>query len=408
MKIFIKTFGCTANRADSIKIQQILSAQGHIFTDVIDSAELVVVNTCTVTQTTQRKVLKFIHSVSDSGKQIVAAGCLPAAQPEALADIKCQFVTPASIEDIPGIVGNSTINKESYAPILHGVTGIISISQGCAGNCSYCIVKQARGELVSRPISDIVIEMASLVQQGAKEIQLTSQDTAAYGLDTGHRLPALLEAVTGIEGDYMVRLGMMNPFTVLDIVDNVVESFHNPHIFKFLHLPIQSGSDQVLEHMNRRHTVGDFKYIVNKFRIRFPDIVLSTDFIVGYPTETEQDFNDTLELLNEVKPLKVNITKYSPRPKTPASLLYDMPDWKKKERTRTLSIRHHQINQKLLQNNIGKTVTLLTTEIGKNKSTIGRDLQYHNIVIKEDLPLGNWYEVEITESKTTYLIGKQI
>ncbi|TFH41841.1 MAG: TRAM domain-containing protein, partial [ANME-2 cluster archaeon] len=136
--------------------------------------------------------------------------------------------------------------------------------------------------------------------------------------------------------------------------------------------------------------------------------VLSTDFIVGYPTETEQDFNDTLELLNDVKPLKVNITKYSPRPKTPASLLYDMPDWKKKERTRMLSIRHHQINHKLLQNNIGNTVSLLTTETGKNGSTIGRDLQYHNIVIKEDLPLGSWYEVEIIDSKTTYLIGKQI
>jgi threonylcarbamoyladenosine tRNA methylthiotransferase CDKAL1 len=408
MKIFIKTFGCTANRADSIKIQQILSAQGHTFTDVIDSAELVVVNTCTVTQTTQRNVLKFIHSVSDSGKQVVAAGCLPAAQPEALADIKCQSVTPTSIEEIPGIIGNRTIKKESDDIILHEVTGIVSISQGCAGNCSYCIVKQARGELVSRPISDIAIEMASLVQQGAKEIQLTSQDTAAYGLDTGHRLPELLKAVTSIEGDYMVRLGMMNPFTALDIVDNVVDSFHNPHIFKFLHLPIQSGSDQVLEHMNRRHTVEDFKYIVNKFRTRFPDIVLSTDFIVGYPTETEQDFNYSLEFLNEIKPPKVNITKYSPRPKTPASLLYDMPDWKKKERTRTLSIRHHQINHKLLQNKIGKKVSLLTTEAGKNGSTIGRDLEYHNIVVKENLPLGSWYEVKIIDSKTTYLIGKQI
>ena len=346
--------------------------------------------------------------MSDSGKQIVATGCLPAAQPEALVDIKCQSVTSASIEDIPGILGNGTMMKEALIPILHGVTGIVSISRGCTGNCSYCIVKQARGELESRQISDIVIEMSSLVQQGAKEIQLTSQDTAAYGIDTGHRLPELLEAVTSIEGDYMLRVGMMNPFTLLDIVDKVVDSFHNRHIFKFLHLPIQSGSDQILEHMNRRHTVEDFKYIVNKFRTGFPDIVLSTDFIVGYPTETEQDFNDTLELFNEIKPLKVNITKYSSRPKTPASLLYDMPDWNKKERTRMLSIRHHQINQKLLQNNIGKTVSLLTTETGKNGSTIGRDLQYHNIVIKENLPLGIWCEVDIIDSKTTYLIGKLI
>ncbi|NOR59924.1 MAG: tRNA (N(6)-L-threonylcarbamoyladenosine(37)-C(2))-methylthiotransferase, partial [Methanosarcinales archaeon] len=341
MKIHIKTFGCTANRADSHRIMQLLASEGHVFIDNPDLADLVVVNTCTVTQTTQQKVLKYINSVSDLGKDIVVAGCLPAAQPDILDGIGCPSVTPASLDDITDIVGSNIVDSNGITapalynvPILEGVTGIVSISQGCAGQCSYCIVKQARGKLVSRPVPNIVDETRLLVRHGAREIQLTSQDTSAYGRDMSVKLPELLRAVTAVEGDYMIRVGMMNPFTVIDIIDDIIESFKDSHIFKFLHIPIQSGSDRVLQHMNRRHTSEDFKYIVDTFRNNFPGMVISTDFIVGYPTETEQDFIDTLELLKEIRPQKVNITRYSPRPNTPSSQLRDLPSWKKKERSR--------------------------------------------------------------------------
>ncbi len=423
MKIHIKTFGCTANRADSHRIMQLLASQGHVFIDNPDLADLVVVNTCTVTQTTQQKVLKYINSVSDLGKDIVVAGCLPAAQPDILAGIDCPSVTPASLDDITDIVDSKIVGSNIVSsnivdsngitapapydvPILEGVTGIVSISQGCAGQCSYCIVKQARGKLVSRPVPDIVDEIRLLVQHGAREIQLTSQDTSAYGMDMGVKLPELLRDVTAVEGDYMIRIGMMNPSTVIEIIDDVIESFKSPHIFKFLHIPIQSGSDRVLQHMNRKHTSEEFKYIIDTFRNNFPGMVISTDFIVGYPTETEQDFIDTLELLKKIRPQKVNITRYSPRPNTPSSQLRDLPSWKKKERSRKLTEVHHTINRELLRKRIGDTTHLLTTEVGKDNSTIGRDIYYNNIVVKEDLPLGNWYDVKITGSTITYLIGE--
>jgi len=413
MKIHIKTFGCTANRADSHRIMQLLASEGHVFIDNPDLADLVIVNTCTVTQTTQQKVLKYINSVSDLGKDIVVAGCLPAAQPDILDGIGCPSVTPASLDDITEIVDSNIVDSNGITapalynvPILEGVTGIVSISQGCAGQCSYCIVKQARGKLVSRPVPDIVDEIKLLVRHGAREIQLTSQDTSAYGRDMGVKLPELLRAVTAVEGDYMIRIGMMNPFTVIDIIDDIIESFKDSHIFKFLHIPIQSGSDRVLQHMNRRHTSEDFKYIVDTFRNNFPGMVISTDFIVGYPTETEQDFIDTLELLKVIRPQKVNITRYSPRPNTPSSQLRDLPSWKKKERSRRLTEVHHTINRELLRKRIGDTTHLLTTEVGKDNSTVGRDIYYNNIVVKEDLPLGNWYDVKITGSTITYLIGE--
>ena len=413
MKIHIKTFGCTANRADSHRIMQLLASQGHVFIDNPDLADLVVVNTCTVTQTTQQKVLKYINSVSDLGKDIVVAGCLPAAQPDILDGINYPSVTPASLDDITDIVGSNVVGSNGITapapydvPILEGVTGIVSISQGCVGQCSYCIVKQARGKLVSRPVPDIVDEIRLLVQQGAREIQLTSQDTSAYGMDSCIRLPELLRVITAVEGNYMIRVGMMNPFTVIDIIDDLIESFKDSHIFKFLHIPIQSGSDRVLQHMNRKHTSEEFKHIIDTFRNNFPGMVISTDFIVGYPTETEQDFIDTLELLKEIRPQKVNITRYSPRPNTPSSQLRDLPSWKKKERSRRLTKVHHTINRELLKKRIGDTTHVLTTEVGKDNSTIGRDIYYNNIVVKKDIPLGNWYDVKITGSTITYLIGE--
>ena len=404
------TYGCTANKADSLRMEQILTSLGHIFTDNLLSSDLVIVNTCTVTRTTERKVLKFINSLSKTGKRIVVAGCIPAAQFDVLNEIDCQTVTPSSLDDIANVVDERSMANfiRKTSPILKGVTGICSISTGCVGNCTYCIVKQARGELISRPLPEIVNEIASLLHQGAKEIQLTSQDTAAYGLDIGVRLPELLNAISRFDGDHMIRIGMMNPFTLLDILDDVIGTFGDPHIFKFLHLPVQSGSNSILAHMNRNYTVEDFENIVTKFRARYPGITISTDFITGYPAETDKDCQDTLRLLHKIKPQKVNITRYSSRPATKAAKEYDMPDWIKKERSRALTKEHHLINNTIFSKRVGENIRILTTEPGINNSTIGRDRNYTNIVVRERLPLGNWYNVRITEARKMYLIGKRI
>ena len=189
MKIYIKTFGCTANKADSLYIKKKITCTGHTFTDNVSSAGIVIVNTCVVTHTTERKVLKFIQSLSGSDKRIIIAGCLPAARPGLLKGIDYGLITPSSLDNIIEMVGDGDMIDQP--PVLEGVIGISSISRGCAGDCSYCIVKQARGELSSRPVPEITREIGLLLQQGAKEIQLASQDTAAYGLDIGVRLPEL-------------------------------------------------------------------------------------------------------------------------------------------------------------------------------------------------------------------------
>lgn len=407
MKIYIKTFGCTANRADSHRIVRLLSAEGHTFIDSVDMADLVVVNTCTVTETTQRNVLKYLHSIGPE-RSLIVAGCLPAAQPGKLNGIDCLSITPSSLDKVVKMIESEGQSRNKETPVLDNVTGIVSISSGCTGECSYCIVKSARGELESRPVNEIVMEVRQLLELGAKEIQLTSQDTSAYGLDTGQRLPELLQALTSLEGDHMVRVGMMNPFTALGIIDDLVDSFRDPRIFKFLHLPVQSGSDKVLEDMKRNHTAKEFRYIVERFRNEFPDMTLSTDIIVGYPTESDMDFRESVKLLDEIRPHKINITQYSPRPGTPASKLHDMPGWKKKDRSRIISKQHRSIGQELSRKKIGETVRILITEAGKNNSTIGRDLYYNNIVVREELPPGNWYVVKIIESRPFYLIAEKV
>ena len=246
------------------------------------------------------------------------------------------------------------------------------------------------------------------VRNGAKEIQITSQDTACYGMDIGYRLHDLLEDLCRIEGDFIMRIGMMNPFTAIDIVDGLVDVFRSDKIFEFLHIPVQSGSDKVLDDMNRGHSASDFIYVVKKFRDAFPDLTLSTDFIIGYPTETQDDHLNSINILNEVEADKVNITRFSKRPQTLAYSLNDMPDWIKKNRSREMAKAHLNLSGTRNRNWIGRTVNVLITEQGKNNTSVGRDMTYKNIVVKCRLPLGTKHKILIVDAMPTYIIGELI
>ena len=296
---------------------------------------------------------------------------------------------------------------EIWVP-LEGVTGAVSISDGCVGQCSYCIVKQARGDIVSYPPRTIVNSVKRLVEAGAKEILITSQDTAAYGLDIGVCLPDLLNSITEIDGDFYIRVGMMNPLTTLKILDDLAESFDDPKVFKFLHLPVQSSSDRILESMKRGYSVSDYVQIVDAFRERFPNLTLSTDFIVGYPGENTDDFERTMLLLKKTKPLKVNITRFSPRPNTPAAKMPDILERVKKERSRALTKAYHKISSELHRSLVGLLTEVIVTEKGKEGSVIARDPYYRNIVIKKNLKLGERHPVKIVDARTNYLVGELV
>ncbi|RCV63377.1 tRNA A37 methylthiotransferase MiaB [Methanophagales archaeon] len=396
-KVSIVTFGCTANTGDTMEMRAILRDAGHEIVEESE-ADVVIVNTCTVTKRTELNVIRRLKALKERGKTVVVAGCMAAAQPELVKSIFGDDVAMVTPRDI-------RVSDEQRLE-FDGVIAVITIAQGCVGKCSYCIVKQARGELKSYKPEKICGAVKSAVECGANEIRLTSQDSSAYGWDSSNiKLPALLEQITALEGDFRIRVGMMNPFTLMPILDELLEAFDSEKIFKFFHVPVQSGSGRVLTEMRRNYKVADFVEIVAGIRARFRDSTISTDFIIGFPTETEADFLASLNLMEELKPEKVNITRFSSRPGTEASKLTDLLEREKKRRSRIFSTVYHNIvlaKNKALE---GVELPVLVTEPGKKGGVMARDSAYRAIVVNDDLPLGASYNVRVTEAKSTYLVA---
>ena len=245
------------------------------------------------------------------------------------------------------------------------------------------------------------------MQFGAKEVWLTGQDMACYGRDIGLNLVKLLQEVCSIKGDFFVRVGMMTPNCVLDIFDGLVDTFRNEHVFKFLHLPLQSGDNQVLRRMNRFYLVNDFKRIIEAIRKAIPDITISTDVICGFPTESEEAFERTLELIEQVKPDIVNISKFFSRPNTlaekMASIVSPSDIAARSKRLAELARQISSEKNKVWMNWTGK---ILVDERGKQSdSWIGRNFAYKPIVIKskDETLFGKFLNVRVAKTFQTYL-----
>ena len=213
----------------------------------------------------------------------------------------------------------------------------IVVSRGCLGACTYCATKNARGNLHSYTIKNVVERVKDAVKKGAKKILLTSEDMGCYGKDIGVNLADLLKEIVKIPGDFEVRVGMMNPTFALEFLDDLVKVFKNEKIIKFLHIPVQSGNDVVLKRMNRAYAVEDFEKIVDYFRNEIPEIIISTDIICGFPGETELQFEDSLNLIKKVEPEVLNISKFYPRPGTPAKNMKQLSTRTIKERSIRMS-----------------------------------------------------------------------
>ncbi len=400
-KIRLETFGCTANVGDTMKLRAILRKDGHAIV-AEGEADVVIVNTCTVAKRTELNVIKRLKELREEGKEVVVAGCMAAAQPDLVKSILGNDVTMVTPQDIYN--GYS----EEQGLDFDGVISVIPIAMGCVGKCSYCIVKRARGDLRSYKPEKILDTVKGAVERGAKEVRITSQDCSAYGWESLEivKLPELLERITSIEGDFRIRVGMMNPFTMIHILDELLEAFYSKKIFKFFHVPVQSGSDKVLRDMNRNYKAADFVEIVKSIRQRFEDSTICTDFIVGFPTETEEDSFSSLRLLEALNPEKVNITRFSPRPGTEASKLKDLLEREKKKRSRIFSSLYQKIALEKNNELEGMELPVLITEKGKKGGVIGRDPAYRLVVLNKDLPVGATYTVRITEAKSTYLLAE--
>jgi len=397
MGVYIETYGCRYNFGDTAKLIGLLKHKGCTIVNSAEEADAVIINTCTVVGPTERRMLRRLSHFRDYN--LFVMGCMAVVQREAIYAV-CS----------PTIISSEAVREASRrirtAP--GGSVAIVQVAQGCAGRCTYCLTRVARGPLKSFSADEILAEIAMHADAGTPEIQITAQDVSSWGRDAGTSLPALLRAVDQLPGHFMIRIGMMNPATVREILDDLVDAFASDHIFKFLHLPVQSGSDRILDRMGRAYTVADYEEIVTAFKNRYPKITLATDMIVGFPGETEEDFSESLELIERVCPNKVNITRYSQRPFTPLSSEKDFPDWIKKDRSRSMNTCAEKIYASVNKGYLEQQVPFVVTETIKKGSVMARSPGYLGIVINEDLPVGYSGQAILKKDRKYFFLAQRV
>ncbi|MEW5955958.1 MAG: MiaB/RimO family radical SAM methylthiotransferase, partial [Candidatus Micrarchaeota archaeon] len=286
MRVFIETYGCAFNQADSDAIAQALRKAGHSIAKNEAAAQAVVLNTCGVKNATENRILHRLRQLAENGRKTIATGCLAQATPERVLAVnpRASIVGTFSQDKLAEAVAEERRVKlldktgfpEQHAAV-EGVTARIQTARGCLGTCSFCQTKLARGGLQSIPPKTVLRLCEQAVANGARELLLTAQDTGCYGLDLQTNLAELVGEVTGIPGRFRVRVGMANPEHVLKTMPALLDAVESEKVYKFLHVPLQSGSDRVLKAMRRGHSAKDFRRAVSLFRKRFPDALIATD-----------------------------------------------------------------------------------------------------------------------------------
>lgn len=417
-KIFVEAYGCSASFADSEMISGLIVNGGHTLVKDSSESDLNIVVTCSVKDSTANKMMHRINSLKS--KPLVVAGCLPKAEQNTVEKItqKASLLGPNSLgktlqvidSTLRGIkqvaLEDSDLSKVGLPKVrLNPVIGIIEIASGCMSECTFCQTKLSKGDLKSYRLGDIVRQVETEISEGCKEIWLTSTDNGCYGLDINTDLPTLINAVTEIPEDFMIRVGMMNPMYMPRIKNELIKSFDSDKVYKFLHIPVQSGSNKVLNDMKRGHTVNTVKEVVKKAKERFENFTISTDIIVGFPSETNEDFEKTFELINEIRPDIVNLSKYSARPGTEAAEWDQIEASEVKRRSRII---FNQINKISLENNqkwIGWKGKVLFDE-ETSEGIKGRNEAYKSVFVKDKIKIGQTHTVEIIDATTHSILGK--
>ncbi|MBN2250501.1 MAG: tRNA (N(6)-L-threonylcarbamoyladenosine(37)-C(2))-methylthiotransferase [Candidatus Altiarchaeota archaeon] len=406
--VSMETYGCAVNKADSEAMAGLLASRdfntGH-------GKKILIINTCTVKGPTERKIIKRLEALKGKGIGIIVTGCLPKADPGIAERFPEYSFLGTNVSDILDAVecaregerlvriGDGGCRPGCLKVRENPLREIIPVSSGCLGNCAYCIVKKIRGRLESYPAEDIIKNVEKAACEGVREIWLTSQDTGAYGKDIGESLPHLLKEVSAVKGDYMIRVGMMNPNHVLGFLDELITAYQDRRIYKFLHIPVQSGDDSVLNDMGRRYTAGDYGRIVSGFREQIPDVTISTDVICGFPTEDDAAFRNTLKLIEDTKPDVLNISRFWSRPGTEAAEMKQLPGRVTNERSRRVSKSFREIGLKNNRLWLGWEGKALVSETGHKKSFCARNHAYKPIIIKTNADvLGKTVKVKVTDA----------
>jgi threonylcarbamoyladenosine tRNA methylthiotransferase CDKAL1 len=433
VRVAFEGYGCTLSYGESRRTRTLADEAGWETTDDASSASIVVIHTCTVIGRTERSMLKRIDTLAMSGRVVIVGGCLPRAQAEVVEAIEEDLIIPVlgqEPEDLIKALGKvdpTLIDDPLFLPKVDSHAGsradpgkrsdaIVPIASGCLGRCSYCITRMAWGSLESVPAEKVVGGARGWLDQGFHEVQLTAQDTGAWGRDLpgDTNLPDLVREVASIEdapSEYRVRVGMLNPDSLEPILDDFVEVMGLPRVYRFVHLPIQAGSDRILQLMRRRYTVAEYRDLVARLRKAVPDVTLHTDIICGFPGEEDDEFNATLAMLKEVRPDVTNVKGFSPRPRTEAATMDGaIKGSVMKRRTRRASKLVEQLSQTALSFHEGEDIEVMVTEIGKvgTPTMMARDGRYNPVVIaaSENIQVGQFLNVHITEAKGVYLLGE--
>ena len=417
-KIWVEAYGCSASFSDSEMISGLIVNGGHTLAENSQDSDLNLIVTCSVKDST---ATKMVHRIKESNsKPLVVAGCLPKAEQKTVEKFaeNASLLGPNSIGKTLEVI-KSTLNGTKIVALqdsdiskvglpkirLNNAIGIVEIASGCMSECTFCQTKLAKGELQSYRIGDIVRQINTELSDGCKEIWLTSTDNGCYGFDIDSNLPELVNAVSDIPEKFFIRIGMMNPMYMPRIRNNLLKSFESNKVFKFLHVPVQCGSDKVLNDMKRGHTAQTFRDVVEKFRAKFEKFTISTDVIVGFPTETEEDFEKTLELLQETKPDIVNLSRYSQRPGTDAAEMKQIDVLQVKKRSKIA----YQLISKISEENNQKWIVwegqVMFDEEYENQVR-GRNFAYKPIFVNQKPKIGQISTVKITDATTHSLIGK--
>lgn len=405
--------GCSANFGDGEKIARVFADEYRVVFGMSENnaqkPQAFVLNVCTVKGNAGAlKLLREAMSTAPDAK-IFITGCAPRDFKEEAAKITDKVIFTSLKElgrekEIPA-QGRDDKGLLRESPLV----GIVNIEEGCLDACAYCSTRLVKGRLHSYPAADIIQQVKRLVSDGCVEIQLTGQDCGCYGFDSGTNLAELVQQIlTKVPGNYKMRLGMGNPRHMMQYIAPLLECFKDERVYKFIHLPVQSGSDAILKAMNRRHSVDDYVALAEAFN-KIPLFTLSTDMIVGFPGETERDFQETLEILKKTRPTVCNITRFVARPNTPAfNMLGAIPDEVKHARSAALAEAFQRIATENNARWVGQTETVVIEKSGYRKGTyIARNAAYRPVAITSDRPLkpGERFTVTITDAEPFALIG---
>ncbi|MEL6302230.1 MAG: tRNA (N6-isopentenyl adenosine(37)-C2)-methylthiotransferase MiaB [Pseudomonadota bacterium] len=435
-KLYIKTYGCQMNEYDSSKMADVLAeSHGMALTDTPDEADVLLVNTCSIRERAAEKVFSELgrwRPLKEKNPNLLigVGGCVASQEGEAITK-RAPFVDivfgPQTLHRLPELVEKTRQQKASVVdisfpeiekfdrlpePRAEGPTAFVSVMEGCSKYCSFCVVPYTRGEEISRPFDDVIVEVAQLAERGVREINLLGQNVNAYRgpMHDGQvaDLATLIHFVAEVDGIDRIRFTTSHP---VEFTDSLIEAYANvPKLANYLHLPVQSGSDRTLARMKRGHTALEYKQKIRKLRAVRPDISLSSDFIVGFPGETDKDFEDTMNLIAQIGFDQSFSFIYSARPGTPAASLPDEVSMDvKKKRLQLLQARINQQASEISAAMVGTTQRVLVERHARKdaQQLAGRteNMRWVNFDGPADL-IGGFVDVEITEALPNSLRGR--